>query len=152
MTELRVPTVSLPAAVLCSDGQRLTGHVFVPAAASRHPGPTRPDEWLNETDAFFPFQADGAPRPVILNKRQVLSLSLSADPADAGRAGAPRERRVSIELGPHRFEGTVMIDMPENRSRVLDVLNRDEDFVTLHSGSEWHLIQKRSITRVSELA
>ena len=48
MTELRVPTVALNAEVLCADGQTFKGRVFLPAAASRHTGAMRPQEWMND--------------------------------------------------------------------------------------------------------
>ena len=55
MDDLRVPTVPVPAEILCADGSRLTGTVFLPPAASHHDGPTRPEEWINDGRPFFPF-------------------------------------------------------------------------------------------------
>ena len=153
MSELRVPTVALAAEVLCSDGRRFVGRIFVPASASNHSGPMRPEEWMNESAPFFPFLPDDATAPVILNKREVLVITVPAD-ADAGDlpegADNPR-RRVTIETRDRRFEGLVVIDMPQNQSRVLDYLNRPEAFLTLRDGDRHHLVQKDWITRVSEI-
>jgi hypothetical protein len=41
--------------------------------------------------------------------------------------------------------------MPEGRTRLLDVLNRPEFFLTLRDGERHQLIQKRRIVRVLEL-
>src|SRR5262245_2565240 len=68
MAELRVPTLTLPAAVLDADGYRTAGQVFLPAQAFAHTGATRPEEWINGPGNFFPFLPEGAQRPVVLNK------------------------------------------------------------------------------------
>ena len=152
MTELRVPTVGLAAEILCADGRSFRGRIFVPATASRHPGPMRPEEWMNEPTPFFPFLPDEATAPVILNKTEVLVVDMPrSDEADAlDEPTAPR-RRVLVELGERRLKGSLVIDMPENRSRVLYVLNRPEAFLMLKDGERQQLVQKQRITRVLEV-
>ena len=78
MTELRVPTIATVAQVTCADGRVFTGRVFVPAAAFRHTGPMRPEEWINEAALFFPFLPDREDLPVLLNKDEVVAISISA--------------------------------------------------------------------------
>ena len=82
MGEFQVPTVPLPAEVLTVEGRKLAGRIFVPAAASKHTGAMRAEEWMEEGQPFFPFLADGAPSSVILNKRQVVALSLPIEGFD----------------------------------------------------------------------
>src|SRR5574341_1358762 len=80
MSELKVPTRSLPVVVTTADGRSLAGQVFMPTTASHHPGPMRPEEWINEPSFFFPFLPEGsAGGPMLLNKSQVAILSLTAD-------------------------------------------------------------------------
>ena len=43
-------------------------------------------------------------------------------------------RRVRVECGALRLEGDVLIDMPANHSRVLDLLNRPGDFLNVREG------------------
>lgn len=153
MSELRVPTTALVAEVVCADGRRFTGRIFVPSTASKHAGPMRPDEWLNEPPRFFPFLPDDGGRPVLLNKREVLVVSV---PALADEGDIPNEVenpsvRVSLEAEQTQLEGTIILDMPENHRRVLDYLNRPEVFLTLRNGEQHHLVQKERITRVIEI-
>jgi hypothetical protein len=152
MSELRVPTVALDAEVLCTDGRRFRGRIFVPTTASRHTGPTRPEEWMNDAAPFFPFLPDEAEVPMILNKREVIAIAV---PAEADAAEIPDSvvalRRVTVDTADRSFTGTVAIDMPEGRTRLLDVLNRPEFFLTLRDGERHQLIQKRRIVRVLEL-
>jgi hypothetical protein len=153
MSELRVPTVPVLAEVLCADGRRFQGQIFLPATALRHPGATRAAEWLNDANAFFPFLPAGGEGPVLFNKREVLVMTVDAE-ADAGDvadgAGSPA-RNVAIEAENERLDGRLLIQMPENQARVLDYLNLPEMFLTLRAGHRHHLVQKERITRVIEI-
>jgi hypothetical protein len=153
MAELRVPTIALPAELLAADGRTLVGRIFVPAAAHRHTGAMKAEEWLNEPSDFFPFLADGASTSVILNKRQVLVLSVPAaaevDERESEEESGPR-RRVRVRCGGRDFEGAVLIDMPENQCRLLDYLNRPGRFLGLWDGDHHRLIHKGHVTSVYE--
>jgi hypothetical protein len=89
---------------------------------------------------------------VLLNRQEILVLTVPAH-ADAGieiEGTRLPERSVVIETGGRRLTGTLLIDMPEEHSRVLDYLNRPGRFVTLRDGARHHLVQKNRITRVQE--
>ncbi len=150
--EFKVPTVALAAEATMADGRRFRGRIFLPTAAHDHAGSMRPEEWMNDGVEFFPFLLDEAGAPVLLNKREVVALTV---PATADRdltleAVHPPERRLHLECGARRFEGTIVLDMPENHSRVLDYLNRPGAFLILRDGERHHLVAKGRITRVTE--
>ena len=147
-----VPRLLRSAEVLSADGRVLRGRVFLPAAAESHPGAMRAEEWMNDAAPFFPFLPDGEGRPVILNKLQlvVITVAASADRDDALDQVAPL-RRVRVECGALRLEGEVVVDMPANHSRILDLLNRPGAFLNVREGERHHLVRKSRITRVSEL-
>src|SRR5512139_3891722 len=73
-----VPRLLRGADVICSDGRVLRGRVFLPATAESHPGAMRAEEWMNDPALFFPFLPDGEGRPVILNKSQVVVVTVAA--------------------------------------------------------------------------
>jgi hypothetical protein len=152
MAEFKVPTVALPAEVLSVEGRKLVGRVFVPAASARHSGAMRAHEWMEEAQPFFPFLPDGGQGSVILNKRQVVALSLPGATAEEEVEGGVDVtlRRVQVWCGDREFQGMLVIDMPESQSRVLDCLNRPGSFLGLSAGDRHLLIQKRLITRVQE--
>jgi hypothetical protein len=150
----QVPRLLRGAEVLFADGRVLRGRVFLPAAAESHPGAMRAEEWLNDPATFVPFLPDGEGRPVILNKQQVtvVTVAASADHDEAlDQAGAP-VRRVRVECGALRLEGDVVVDMPANHSRILDLLNRPGAFLNVREGERHHLVCKSRITRVTEPA
>ena len=151
--DLKVPTIALPAEVLTVDGRTAMGRIFVPASAHNHDGPMRAEEWMNEPTDFFPFLADDAETPVLLNRHEVQVLTVPAH-ADAGDViegeGGPAEPQVVVDCRGRLLSGTIVIDMPEEHRRVLDVLNRPGRFLTLRDGARHHLVQKDRITRVQE--
>jgi len=151
MSELRVPTMALTAEVLCADGRVLRGRIFVSALASKHTGPMRAEEWINDPAPFFPFLPDDTSVAVLLNKLEVLAVTVPAfaDYGDEGEASEPA-RSVIFECGERRIAGILVIDMASTQRRVLDYLNRPESFVTLRDGDQHHLVHKRRITRVLE--
>ena len=152
-SELRVPTNTLEAEVLCADGRVFHGRVFVPAASSTHAGPMRPLEWINERAPFFPFLPAEGGGSFILNRSEVLVLTVAAEAdmeADDPIAEASLRRRVIVECRDRRFEGDILIDMPAHLSRVADYLNRADTFVIVREGERHHFIRKARITRVIE--
>lgn len=152
MSQLRVPTVPLPVEILDHDYNTVKGRIFLPAMAHRHEGPTRPDEWVNDSASFFPFAPDDGSAAILLNKQQVIALSV---PLTSEERTIPidleRTARVIIECGPSRFIGVLRIDMPDEKSRVLDYANRGERFLTLFETNRCHLIQKTFISRIIEI-
>jgi hypothetical protein len=150
MDELRIPTVTLAAELVLTDGREFPGQLFVPASAPRHGGPARPSEWLNEPAEFFAFLPDDASSPIMVNKGEVLYVSVQAEANDVGLTedvAVPRQA-VEVECAGRRLEGHFAIDMPAGHTRVLDYLNRSERFLTLRNGRRHYLLRKSGITRV----
>jgi hypothetical protein len=151
--EFHVPRLLRAAEVLAADGERVRGRVFLPATAEAHAGPMRAAEWMNEPVDFYPFLPDGEGSPVILSKAQTIMMTVMAS-ADRDEAleGAPAPvRHVRVECGPVRIEGDVVLDLPAQHWRVLDLLNREERFLTVRDGDLHHLIGKAHITRVAQV-
>lgn len=150
MSELRVPVVPVVARALCADGRVFTGRIFVPASAASHPGPTRPEEWMNGPAPYFPFQLDEGGAPVLLNKHEVLWLTVPGPAFEAEIADLAGivTRFVQVECGVHTLAGQLVIDGPSDNYRVLDHVNRPEPFLTIWEGERHHLVNKSRITRI----
>jgi len=146
MDELKVPTVPVAAQILCADGTRLAGTVFLPPGASHHDGPSRPEEWINDGHPFFPFLPDNGSVALILNKDLVVAVTVAATPGMI----LDVEREVQVEAAGESLSGILHIDLPENHQRVLDYLNLAPDFVPLYSGQSLHLLNKRHVSRLKE--
>lgn len=158
MTDLRVPTTRQPVTIICTDGRAVDGHIFMPSQSSRHMGPMRADEWSDTVPTFFPFRARDAARSTIFNLAAVVAFTVPVDGAeaqgdahDAALADAPMAR-VAVDACGTSFEGHVIIDMPPGHQRVADWLNAPASFITVRARGHHHLIHKRHITRIVELA
>ena len=155
MSELRVPTRALTTHIVCADGREFRGRIFVPELSNRHDGGMRAIEMLNEPVWFFPFQPEEGGAPFLVNKREILLMTVPAQADHASPADdevpIDNERRLVVEFQKHRVEGTVRIEMPGNQRRVLDWVNRPERFLVLEDGDQHHLVQKKRITRVIEV-
>jgi hypothetical protein len=153
MSELRVPTVAVEAEVLCADGRAFRGRIFLPASASAHAGPMRPAEWMNDKAPFFPFLPEGGQSPVLLNKHEVLVLTVPDSPPEVDPAAdvAP-VRDVVVEVRDRSVRGALHLDMPAHLLRVADYLNRPDPFLIVTEEGRSHLIRKARITRVIEQA
>lgn len=148
----QIPRLLRAAELLIADGRVLRGRVFLPATAASHAGAMRAEEWMNDPLPFFPFLPDGEGSPVILNKEQlvVMTVAASADRDETlDEVGAP-VKHVSVECGALRLTGDVLLDLPLNHSRVLDLLNRPGAFLNVRDGERHHLVAKARITRVCE--
>jgi hypothetical protein len=153
MHDFKVPTVQLATELHCVDGAVLRGHVYMAALSAVHAGPMQPQEWINSPPAFFPFRHEDSTMTLV-NKHQVLAMSVTAaplEPEDEVWEPAGLVRRVLIEASGKRFEGDVVIDMPENQRRLVDYLNRPEEFLCLVSGEDHILVRKELISRASEV-
>ncbi len=147
---LHIPRLLRTAEIVCADGGVRRGRVFLPAAAPPKSGAMGVAHWLEESTVFFPFLPDGEGRPVLVNKEQLLVLTVAA--ADAGdplEVPAPR-RQVRVRSGTLEIEGEIAIEMPATHSRVLDVLNRPDTFLAVTSGTRVHFIRKSQVVRVDE--
>ncbi|HEY8150901.1 MAG TPA: hypothetical protein VIK51_18485 [Vicinamibacteria bacterium] len=150
MSELRVPTIAFDAEIVYGDGTWFVGRIFLPAAASHHTGPMRPDEWMNDTTPFFPFLPADTSVPVILNKAEVVVLSVVVEGALEEPGVESPHRRVQVECRDRTVAGILVIDMPEGHQRVLDYLNGPAPFLIVRDGDREHLVRKERITRVVE--
>jgi len=150
LSELRVPTIAFDAEIVYGDGTWFVGRIFLPAASSHHTGPMRPDEWMNDTTPFFPFLPAEASSAVILNKAEVVVLSVVVEGALEEPGVESPHRRVQVECRERIVAGTLVIDMPEGHQRVLDYLNRPDSFLIVRDGDREHLVRKERITRVTE--
>jgi hypothetical protein len=106
---------------------------------------------MNDNTPFFPFLPANGTAAVILNKSEVVVLSVYAVlPPEEATVASPH-RRVQVECRERVVGGVLIIDMPEGHQRVLDYLNQPEQFLIVYDGDREHLVRKSRITRVVEI-
>jgi len=153
MDEFRVPVTDKEVVIEFLDGVQMAGFVFIPSAAPDHDGPMRLVEWINGTEDFFPFKVHGGGDSVIINKRNMLHLSAYHNHEDGyyDEVDVTPKFHVRVETPNGCLSGDLVMDMPVNRLRALDVMNDERRFVFLvESGKEVH-INKQFIVKVVEI-
>lgn len=149
--------------IVCADATRQRGQLFLAPSAAHHAGAERPEERLNDDCDFFPFLPDKHERSVIVNKHQVIVLSLDLTQseqlrrwwgidADDDELLIPHmKQRILVECDGVELEGVLVMDAPQHQRRTLDLLNRAERFICLRDHDQLHLINRKRIVRASEL-
>jgi hypothetical protein len=134
-------------------GERILGEMFVQAYARHRIGPEEPRDVINDEELFFPLQQlDG--ETLLISKEHVLELEIEdPDRVDAESEMWARAARVEITMaGGTRRTGMVFLEVPFDRPRLLDFLNRfHERFITLRTEHGVSLINRRLVELVRPL-
>lgn len=138
------------------EGEELVGDMFVQPYSPRHTGPEAPGDVLNDGDPFFPLALEDGDT-LLLAKTGVRDVVVPHD----GDAVAEEDyavvgmRMALVELtltGGGTCTGSLRLEMPDERPRLLDFLNRfHERFLPLHTEAGMRLVSWRCIERVRPL-
>jgi hypothetical protein len=145
----------IDATVTLSSGDSTRGCFFAAGDSTRHGGPERLIDLLNEEMGFVPFEIhheDGT-RTVLYNRSHIVLVALEENDAslDPGYSVATR-RYVSILLSNgQRVVGAVRVYRPEGRDRLSDWARQSETFRYLETSDMALLINTAHIVDVSEV-
>jgi hypothetical protein len=150
-SEFRIEKERLAVTVTTESGERLSGQMFVQSYARRRLGREEAVDVLNDNDPYFPLALDGD-NTLLIAKQRVRDVQVAAG---EGSVPNPAARPVTVEVvvaGGAAFLGEVRLEVPFERPRLLDFLNRlQQKFVTLHTADGIRLINSRLIERVRPL-
>lgn len=153
MYDYRIEKQRLGVTVLLASGDTVRGHVFVqPSVYGVHPH-AGPHALFNDPEPFFPLELeDGG--VLLVAKARVADVSGSSELADDElRRLAAREAMMEITLSSGTsYVGTVLLELPSDRPRLLDLLNdARERFLTLYTSDGVRFINRALIERVRPL-
>ncbi|MCC7034891.1 MAG: hypothetical protein IT179_18865 [Acidobacteria bacterium] len=154
LSAFRVEKQRRPATITLSSGESVEGSFFLSHASARHPGPERVAELMNGEPGFFPFElrGAGAPRTVLLNRAEVLTVRLPDDEArhEPGYdVATPHLVAIGLSRGP-RLMGEVRVYGPGGHDRLSDWTRDPEPFRYLECAHETLLVNMRHVIDVSE--
>ncbi|MEP6692117.1 MAG: hypothetical protein ABJD07_13235 [Gemmatimonadaceae bacterium] len=150
----RIEKERLSVSLTLAGGVRVDGHIFVQPQAYGYSGHEHAIDIFNGTEPFVPVQTEHG--VIFIAKDRVVEVD-GIEPEDAAidemRRASSRSASLEVTLaGGETRAGTVLLEMPSDRPRLLDFLNRLEDrFLAITSDDGVRLINTRMIERVRPL-
>ena len=140
MSIYRVDKTELPVVLFQADGSVMKGVVFLSASAYSYLGQQTLLDLMKEKETFFPFRReDGAFS--VTNKCTITHVRYKPISATDGYRplGTP-EKVVITFVGGEQLQGTIIIDLPEGRKRLIDFINSAKGFFPMQTDEAEHLI------------
>lgn len=153
LNRYRIEKVRCPVTVVLADGEMLAGEIFLNQTSRFRAEPQEPEEFLHEEEAWFALASpEGVTR--LIAKGSVESVDVPLGGADATDAPPPHPVGVQLRLASGAdLTGTVMIDTPPSRARLVDFLNSHrERFICLVRPDRMTLVNRHAIVHVRELS
>ena len=131
-------------------GERMRGAIFVNPFIFHHVGQEEPLNLFNAQDPFFPIETEEGEVLLVAKDRlvEVEGVQLTDDDELRRASARPVTLTVTFVDGFVRT-GCVYLEMPADRPRLLDFLNRyAERFFPLYVGDDVYLVNTRAIEHV----
>jgi hypothetical protein len=154
--QYRIEKDRLAVTIRLHGGERVNGYIFVQPSIYRHLGREEPVDVFNAPEPFFPLQSELG--TLLLAKDRVIEAwpaeTEPEEEEDEMRHASARAVGVQLTLtdGSERC-GTILLELPSDRPRVLDFLNTMTDrFISMYDeDGALHLVNTRAIERVRPL-
>ena len=152
MSDYHIEKSRCPVVVTTHSGETITGEMFLQPFARHDGGTERPLDILNADEPFFPL-AVSDDETVLVAKEQVVEVSVGLDAEDSEDESFAQPTVIEVRLiNGATHAGSIFLQLPSERPRLLDFLNRDSQrFITLHGTERRILINRQVIERVRPL-
>jgi hypothetical protein len=151
----RIETAQKAVILIMLDGEELRGNVFIHFSSYRPFELEDVSELLNSDDAFFPLELETG-EVILVSKARIAEVAANRgdDASDQPPRGAPTPTALLqvVLVGGEVRLGSIRLEGPPDRARVLDYLNAmTSRFLTLYTSNEARLINRSLIDRVRPL-
>ena len=151
----RIETTRKAVILTMLGGEEVRGHVFIHFSSYRPFELEDVSELFNSDQPFFPLELENS-EVILVSKERVAELAAdrSEDPTEPPPREAPSATallQIALVGGEVRL-GSIRLEGPPDRARVLDYLNALRSrFLTLYTSNEARLINRSLIDRVRPL-
>lgn len=129
MDDVRIDKNTCQIELLLADGNRIEGEVFLSLYGSRHLGPQKVIDLLQETSFFLPIKT--AAGTILVNRRQIMMVRVAAESEQDELMTLGHRRHLRIHtLDRQEIEADIYVDMPTGFGRVMDYLNQPMKYYT----------------------
>ena len=149
MSVYRVDKSEQPVVLFQADGSVMKGVVFLSASAYTHIGRQTLADLLREKGDFFPFRSESGAF-CVTNKNTVTHIRYELPPTEEEYPAYGNPVEVLINFaGGEQLRGTVIIEMPEGRSRLFDFIISTNGFFALRNGEARYMVNIAQIRDIS---
>ena len=152
--QFRIPKVIVPVFCYTIEQEKIEGEIFLDVSGSTQYTSQQVLDFFNSGMSFFPIRTTKSPKPILLRKESLVRVdivrmmeTLEEEPSISLAA----RRQVTIHLhtlGP--ISATVILDVPEEYSRILDLLNMKRTFFPAIVDSNFSLVNSTHIYKIEE--
>ena len=151
----RVETAQKAVILTMLGGEELRGSVFIHQSSYRPFELEDVSELLNAGSPFFPLEIETG-EVILVSKERVAEAAANRtdEPSEQPSRGAPTPTALLqiVLVGGEVCLGSIRLEAPPDRARVLDYLNAlTSRFLTLYTSNEARLINRSLIDRVRPL-
>jgi hypothetical protein len=151
----RIETTRKAVILTMRGGEEVRGNVFIHFSSYRPFELEDVSELFNSETPFFPLELENS-EVILVSKERVAELAAdrSDDPSDLPPRDTPAATALLqvVLVGGEVRLGSIRLDAPPDRARVLDYLNAlTSRFLTLYTSNEARLINRSLIDRVRPL-
>jgi len=148
MSIYRVEKSELPVIIFQADGSIMKGVVFLSATAYSHMGQQTLLDLMKEEGDFFPFRSETGDF-CVTNKKTITHVRFDQPHQQEEFQSFGAKEDVNIKfVGGEQLTGTVLIEMPEGKSRLFDFLNAMNGFFLLTNQEAHYLVNVGQIRDV----
>ncbi|MDP9205529.1 MAG: hypothetical protein M3P12_08755 [Gemmatimonadota bacterium] len=151
----RIETTQKAVILIMLGGEELRGKVFIHSSSYRPFELEDVSELFNSDSPFLPLELEHG-EVILVSKERVAEVAADRgeEPCDLGSRGSPTPTALLqvVLVGGEVRLGSIGLEAPPDRARVLDYLNAlTSRFLTLHTSNEARLINRSLIDRVRPL-
>ena len=152
--QFRIPKISVPIICQTISQEQIAGEIFIDRLGSSEYASHQITDFFNDQAPFFPLRTSMGARPILLQKTFVVQVEIPGMMNkfldETASSLAVKKEAVIYRQGLGAVTATVMIDMPEDHSRLLDLLNLGAIFFPAIIDGSFQLVNSRLIFKIEE--
>lgn len=155
MEDLSIQKDRATVTAILPDKTKVKGEVFLSSYSRNHYGHQKVADILEGEKLFIPLSLKEEGRVEFLNKDQIVIMEGElSTPEDEEKLsmGLYHIEKIKVTFSnAETFEGAMISEVPKERSRLSDCLNRNGNFISMIKNGRYFYLNKRKITRVESL-
>jgi hypothetical protein len=130
-------------------GQVVDGIIFLEYAPQDHTAHQRVSDFLESADSFFPLALAEGAEPEFIFKRNLRMIEVVYPDRDPVFSSLIHLLPVTVQFVDQMIlSGELMVDAPQEKSRLSDWLNTPHQFLCLRIGAKIYYVEKHSLRKV----